>query len=72
MLLIVLVDRRVQSRDDKPADRVALALRRQTWQSLLNWLREPIPFPGMTFDFEPRQTSYNQDRSTASKSAQTR
>lgn len=69
MLLIALVNRPTQGRDDKPADRRTVVRRRQAWQCFLNWLREPIPFPGMTFNFEPPQTRYNQDRSTLSKSA---
>ena len=72
MLLIALVNRPTQSRDDKPEDRPTPVQRRQVWQRFLNWLREPIPFPGMTFNFEPRQTRYNQDRSTSIKSARTR
>jgi hypothetical protein len=43
--------------------------RRRVWRRFVNWLREPIPFPGMTFNFEPRQTRYNKHTSTLSTAA---
>ena len=69
MVLIALIHRSKWYEIDRPHDQSALHRRQRLWRWFLHWLGEPIPFPGMTFNFEPRQTGYNQDESTLSKSA---
>jgi hypothetical protein len=67
MVLIALIKRPKRDGDDGP--QFAPNRRHRLWLRFLHWLREPIPFPGMTFHFEPRQERYNQDESTLSRSA---
>jgi hypothetical protein len=38
------------------------SLRQQLWRRFLDWLMEPIPFPGMTFDIEPARKKYSEEK----------
>jgi hypothetical protein len=67
MVLVELMNRPQRGGDDGP--QFAPNWRQKLWLRFLRWLREHIPLPGMIVNFAPRQTRYNQDESTLSKSA---
>lgn len=71
MFLVLLIRRPLESRDEKPADRTMSMRRRRVWERFFAWMREPIPFPGMTYNFLPRTTRYNQSESSSSTTPRT-
>jgi hypothetical protein len=50
-------NRRSEHNDGSPP-----SLRQRVWRSFLDWLMEPIPFPGMTCDIEPARIRYEQEK----------
>jgi hypothetical protein len=38
------------------------SLRQRLWRRFLDWLMEPIPFPGMTFDIEPARKRWSDEK----------
>jgi hypothetical protein len=59
-LLVCLDSQSLQScQGDRSGERSS-AWRRRLWRWIVDWLTEPIAFPGMTFDFGRFETKYNQ------------
>jgi hypothetical protein len=45
-----------------PNDGRPPSLRQRLWRRFLDWLTEPISFPGMTVDIEPARKRWSEDK----------
>ena len=62
MLLVQLATHSLTNRPPDDADEAPLGLWQRIRRRVIDWLTEPIPFPGMTYDITPRRERYEQEQ----------
>jgi hypothetical protein len=46
------------------ADKPVSGWRQRIWRRIVDWLTEPIPFPGKTYDLDPPPKQHRQEKET--------
>lgn len=69
MILLMLITLPAELGNRESSERHTRGSQLRLWSRFLDWLKEPIPFPAMTFDIEPPQKRYNRETRSGSESA---
>jgi hypothetical protein len=61
IILLAITFQWSETRSD-PNDGRPPSLRQRLWRRFLDWLMEPIPFPGMTLDIKPARKRWSDEK----------